>query len=89
VAPTRAAPPENVGAAACQIFDGTPARQPDFTAASRKRGGGAAEGSTRPSNEKQIQTDARSVYFETTRYEPLIFTFKAVTVLNKDTVSLS
>jgi len=48
--PTRAAlPPEDVGAAASRIFDGAPtqaARQPDFTAANRKRVGGAAEGST-------------------------------------------
>jgi len=49
VAPTRAAPPsENVGAAAefSTAHRLKPARQLDFTAASRKRLGGAAEGST-------------------------------------------
>jgi len=46
--PTRAAlPPENVGAAASQIFHGrADSSRPNFTAASRKRVGGAAEGST-------------------------------------------
>jgi len=49
VAPTRAAPPpENFGAAASRIFDGAPTQAgspADFTAASRKRVGGGAEGS--------------------------------------------
>jgi len=39
-------PPEKSPAAASRILVGAPARQPDLVRASRKSGGGAAEGST-------------------------------------------
>jgi len=38
-------PPEKSPAAASRILVGAPARQPDLVGASRKSGGGAAEGS--------------------------------------------
>jgi len=39
-------PPEKSPTAASRILVGAPARQPDLVRASRKSGGGAAEGST-------------------------------------------
>jgi len=40
--------PEKSPAAASRILVGAPARQPDLVRASRKSGGGAAEGSNNP-----------------------------------------